>query len=496
MPTSTSLKTSIMKIAQYTLLVIEGFILLGTIYAFWHHIAPPTPLRDAWYWLLWLAVPVFGLRLKLFGRLWTHTRLHDVMLLLIIITAFNYFNAPFHRESYLAPMARPLLGMWIFVYFIEVTRTTKRLNEVVTFTLGMTFVLATLALTATQWQVDKSAEFWFLIETLPTFDYRATAQAMDGEYCAVILNLLTPNACFNPARLLENSLFSFNPNEIAGALIWLAPLMAAIALRMRPHGDEQKSDAFWLIARSVAGILFIGLFFALLFGQSRFALLGLIVTLTLLVWLAVEHRMYRITGFALIAIVLVIQIGVFFNWFNPATSDVTNTSSDVGVSQRDQNSVNTRLAIWGRGLQMMIDNPTTGVGMYMFRTAIGRDPYQIPYYVDNDIPPAPHAHNEWIHMGAEVGIGGLIVFVLMQYVILRMLWHGWRHGDEQCRTVALAVFLGLLGHMIYGLGDTITLWDRYQFILWWLFGLAGAQYILVRDFEITQSGSDVVHALN
>ena len=68
----------------------------------------------------------------------------------------------------------------------------------------------------------------------------------------------------------------------------------------------------------------------------------------------------------------------------------------------------------------------------------------------------------------------------MQLTVLWMLWRGWTKGDQVVRTVSMATFAGLLAHSAYGFGDAVTLWDRFQFVLWWLVGLAGAQYVLMR----------------
>jgi hypothetical protein len=84
-------------------------------------------------------------------------------------------------------------------------------------------------------------------------------------------------------------------------------------------------------------------------------------------------------------------------------------------------------------------------------------------------------------MGADLGIPGFILYLSWQVVVLTMLWQGWRKGDKTIQLVAIATFAGLLAHSAYGLGDAITLWDRFQFILWWLIGLAGAQYVLVES---------------
>jgi hypothetical protein len=40
----------------------------------------------------------------------------------------------------------------------------------------------------------------------------------------------------------------------------------------------------------------------------------------------------------------------------------------------------------------------------------------------------------------------------------------------------LAAATGLLAHAVYGVGDAITLWDRFIFVFWWIMGLVGAVY--------------------
>lgn len=443
-------------------------------YAFWHHIAPPLPLRDHWFWLLWCALPIFGLRLRLFGYLWTHTPLHDVMILLIMVTAFNYMNAPLHRESYLAVMARPLFGMWLAIYLIELARYQGRLQTLFILTCGMAGVLALLALTATQWHMSKSGALWVIIERLPHFDFRAVP--WDQPYCGALVQQVSAQRCFSVAGLLRQGLFSFNPNEIAGALVWVAPMMAGFAtLRQDTQAETSQAQRVvqWIIV-IWALILFALLTLALVLGQSRFALIGLLVSLVIVAWFGLPRG--RKLALAGIALAMLLQLGLVLGMGRSADAEAS-----LSISARDQSSLSSRVAIWERSLWMLRDYPATGVGMYLFRTWVDTETYQVPSYVERNLPPPPHAHNEWLHIGAELGLPGVLVFISLQAVAVWMLWRGWQAGNATGRTMALAVFAGLLAHMIFGLGDAIALWDRYQFLLWWLLGLAGAQFVLSRQ---------------
>lgn len=462
--------------ARMVLLVFEGLVLLGITIAFWYHIGGGQPMRDAWFWTLWLALPIFFLRWKLWGRLWTHTRLHDLIIIFILLSAFNYYNAPFQRESFLAAMARPLSGIWTFIYFIELTRERKRLNEVAIFVIVMSCIVGLLALTASQW-LPKSSFLWFFIDLLPQFDYRAVANSLDGQFCSPIINIIHSSNCFNPGDLLRTSSLAFNVNEIGGALTRIAPVMAGIAL-MTPFQKSDKADKprtrSWSSIRIMATIAFVLLFSALLFGQSRFAILGLIVSLTILAFLAIARNKWRYLALVFIGLIVLLQIIILLNIFTPDTVGDDNT---VGLSSRDEDSLVTRLSLWNRAVRMMLDYPATGVGMYKFRTAVSQEEYQILSYVQTNRVP-PHAHNDWLNIGAEMGLSGLILYLAMQIVLLRMLWYGWQYGDQVIRTIALATFCGFLSGAIFGIGDTIAVWDRFQFVTWWLMGLAGAQYIL------------------
>jgi hypothetical protein len=60
-----------------------------------------------------------------------------------------------------------------------------------------------------------------------------------------------------------------------------------------------------------------------------------------------------------------------------------------------------------------------------------------------------------------------------------MLWKSWRGGDARVKAVVFAAGCGIIAHVFYGLGDAITVWDRFAFVFWWTAGIALAQYTLV-----------------
>jgi O-antigen ligase len=145
--------------------------------------------------------------------------------------------------------------------------------------------------------------------------------------------------------------------------------------------------------------------------------------------------------------------------------------------ERDNESLQARLQIWQSALHIIGNYPLTGVGMNMFRDGRVREAYPVPIYESSILP---RAHNEILQITTDLGLPGLAFFISVHGVIAWMLIHVYRHSDELARSVAVGVGAGLLGHVWFGLGDAIPLWDRFAFIWWGLLALACATYTLLK----------------
>lgn len=411
--------------------IAEPLILLVMIVAFWHH---SPPIRDNWVGLLWLALPIFALRLLVYRRLFTLTPLLPLLLIFIPLTLFNFQFAPYHRADYFVLVCRPLLGIWLYLYCVEHARVFRRMDALWIATIGMAGVAGILSLTASQWN-EKIAALQFLVDALPRIAYK---------------------------NYLPDMLLSFNPNEIAGALAWLCPILAGLRVYFTKDLGVESAAFF-------AAIAFILCAAGLFFGQSRFAIAGVLLELLMIVLLCMRGR-GRLLALSGIVAVTVLQLALMANIIRAPENTTTAT---LALSGRDQESLSVRFEIWASSIRMMTDNPLTGVGMSMFRTAVQQPRYAIPFYIERNSYP-PHAHNEWLQIGADLGIAGFILFGSWHLATGWMLWRVWRKGSSAAKLLAVTVAGGILAHAFYGMGDAVTLWDRYQFLFWWLLGLAGA----------------------
>ncbi|MBC7871607.1 MAG: O-antigen ligase family protein [Chitinophagaceae bacterium] len=447
------------------LLWLEPLVLLTMVYTFWFPSNYPAPYgepidRAQFAWLV-LFVPIFMLlRFIAYGRLWSRTPLEFWLIGLIVVGWLNLQTAEGILNRQIAPyptrgifmLMRPLLGLALVVYLMETARAQKSMLIPLLWMLALGFAAGIIALGTTQW-VTKAAAINAITDSMPRFTLRPFID-------------------------------SFNPNELAGALAWLTPLLAGLMLYPWSRGKR--------ILRGLSAAAFILLFAALFLGQSRFAITGVILGLGGIALFIVPRGLPRYTAVAGVVVIILLQAALFLNIFPPPSNQTAPATT--GISARDESSFNRRFDIWRSALDIVIDHPLTGAGINTFRTGDVRRDYPVVTY-DFDCPQTtgcprvlPHAHNELLQLGADLGIPGLIIFIGWHVATAYMLWRCWRSGDQGARVVAVSVATGLLAHIVFSMGDAITLWDRFYFVHWLLIGLAAGQYVLMRlNYSDTES---------
>ncbi|HLV33926.1 MAG TPA: O-antigen ligase family protein [Spirillospora sp.] len=436
MPTFAQLSViEFLKLLARIVLWLEPLALALMTLAFWY----PTPARLDWLWLLWLLPLILAARYIAHERLITRTPLDGWFLAFLVLGALNVYIAPYTRG--LLMLARPLLGMALYYAMIESARVSGRMRGPLQAVTMLGLLVGVLAIGSTQWS-NKAPALDALIAAMPTL--RGFPGAESG----------------------------FNANEMAGALAWLVPLMAGLAL----YRWQQRQPRWAVIAA------FVLLFTALFLGQGRAAIIGVFLALLLLIPLLIRRNLMRGLAFAALALMIAAQVGVSISFAQQQIEQVeaaasTGTNAEP-VQLRDAQTIEARLQIWSSALAILRDYPLTGVGLSMFRDGRVRADYPVPMLEGRILP---HAHNELLQVASDMGLPGLIVYAGIHAAAGYMLLQSWRRGDGLARAVSAAVAGGLLAHTIYGLADAITLWDRFAFVFWMLLGLTGAQYTLVQQ---------------
>jgi O-antigen ligase len=325
--------------------------------------------------------------------------------------------------------SRAFMAVPLALAVIEFARRRKGTDQLIIVTLLLALLAGALALGSSQW-ADKSLLLKPITDVMPR-----------------ITNF-------------PGSVKGFNVNEIAGAITWLMPFAGGVAIfDWREHNRGAR--------RNLATTAFLVLWLALFLGQSRMAIFGLVFAMGILIaWLIPRGRWQVLAWGALISFT-VLEIVLFIGIFSP----------DSNLEQRDENSLQSRLDMWERAVEIIVDYPLTGVGMNKYRLRDVRNRYPVEGYETRVLP---HTHNEMLQIGTDMGVPGMLLFFGLHGVGLWMLVRIWRVSPPRSEARMLAVTLAgcFIAHAGFGLADAITLWDRFIFVFWWLVGMVGAQYVV------------------
>lgn len=189
-----------------------------------------------------------------------------------------------------------------------------------------------------------------------------------------------------------------------------------------------------------------------------------------------------------LALLAVVLCGFNFNWKNIVLRVVLlaivvglgmlfvdSTSlgrfSSLGSLENDYNihAQEGRVAVWMRGLTIVLDNPLFGVGLASFRNAEATL-HEGGKWSD--------AHNSFIQVASELGIPGLFVFI-------RMLYSAYILAKPVCSSdwLGKGIRLALVAYVV---GGFFLSW-AYHFVLYFIIGLA-----MVRERMIVTSSYDPV----
>jgi putative inorganic carbon (hco3(-)) transporter len=306
---------------------------------------------------------------------------------------------------------------------------------------------------------------WVGIALLLAAGLGVAAAGLVSMPAAAALPLLQPVASRLPAVQTTEGVL-LNPNEVAGVLLWMAPLALALAAVLILHWRRRLAPP--LVAPLLLAITL--LFSAtLLLSQSRGGLLGYALAIAFLV--AAFAGRYRRALFALLAGLMLLGLLAYAaapQRFEPLFA--ASPAADAGEAAL--NSLEGRREIWSRARYVIEDFPFTGVGLNNFRRVV---PLLYPLFLISPAIDIAHAHNHLLQVATELGIPGLIAYLGIWIGAALMLWQSWqRAGDPLRRAAAAGLAASLLAYFIYGLFDAVALGARPGFLFWLLLGLVAA----------------------
>lgn len=421
-------------------------------------IAPVALFPDArQVWAL-LAIPlVLVVQGLAWGGVLPITPLNPAMLLLAIMVGVSTFVTPDLANS-LGKIAGTLYGMAVYFCVVRHTQTKQGWRGSLVFFVLAGVGVALLGLAGTNWVIDKNFG----------------------------LNALT---ALLPARLvgLPGAEAGIHPNELAGALLWVIPVifMTGLALVSEPDWFSSKTKRFalhfaefsgWAVFLIVAFLMAMGV---LVLTQSRGGYLAIAVTgLMLMVLIPRWPRRWWVIGLLAVGGIACLILVGFLGWETILNKVID--SLPVGTSAFSLKTLNMRGEIWSRAVWAIKDVPLTGLGMNVFRSGVH---ILYPTFQVSASYNLGHAHNELLQAALDLGLPGLVGYLALYVGALGMLARSMRSGGAQ-RLFALGLVGGLLAHFIFGSIDAVALGAKPGFLFWWLLGMVVGVYNQSRAVKV------------
>ncbi len=135
-------------------------------------------------------------------------------------------------------------------------------------------------------------------------------------------------------------------------------------------------------------------------------------------------------------------------------------------------SITPRIAVWNFAIEKIKEKPFLGYGL-------GRDNFtkKFPQLKEKFGPTLFHAHNIFLDITLQMGIGGLIVFLLLIFKILKIHWHSFKQEKTTFQGyLALSIIVITIGFFVRNLFDTLFVSDSAAFI-WFLWAMGISQYL-------------------
>lgn len=248
---------------------------------------------------------------------------------------------------------------------------------------------------------------------------------------------------------------AINPNVLAGVLVMLWPLAVArplFAWRHLSWGERLLYGAAAVVIAVVIGV-----------SRSRgaygaAAAAGLVLAV------------FRWRRGWLMLLLAGLMAGVT-SWRVGAARILAELTSAGALGGAD-----VRLEIWSRALYMIQDFPFTGIGMGTFRQVAN---LLYPFFLAGPDAEIPHAHNLFLQVAVDLGIGGLIAWLAVFGLVCMAAWQIIRRGRRLAQPSLIGSGVGLLACQVavavHGLTDAATWGNRPAVLLWAVWGLAMTQ---------------------
>lgn len=154
------------------------------------------------------------------------------------------------------------------------------------------------------------------------------------------------------------------------------------------------------------------------------------------------------------------RLGKMLLWGIPALVLVDAlTGFQLAEKFRSLTTAGTRLPLWIAAWRMFLEAPWTGHGVGSFRLLYRFHLQPLPEWIVVDPRITPWAHNIFLELLAELGVGGLLAFTLFFGFPLG-LWRSIRGEEKRKKPLDIALIAAFAGFCVAGMVE-LSLWRQW-----------------------------------
>ncbi|ODM27446.1 polymerase [Clostridium sp. Bc-iso-3] len=215
---------------------------------------------------------------------------------------------------------------------------------------------------------------------------------------------------------------------------------------------------------------------SLISAGSRGSLVAIVVTIGIF---AVYNKKYK----TVLIMILIFIIG-FIN-FDNLPYDIQKTLLSLTNKTATFSNIE-RLAIWNSSIEMIKAHPLVGVGIDNWRYY-----YSLPQYM-RSVNSYPHAHNFYLQTGSEMGLIGLVLYLLIFAVSIYYsiyVFKRTKHDIRRC--IALSSVMFIIFTAVYSMFNNPLFNSKPAMLFYIIVGLNAGIYKLTREeVKIHEEDSD------
>ena len=411
---------------HFDLISIGALILTGPLFLF---------PKDKWNWILLLVVAIIFLGRWIIERRFLPKTPIDTAVALLLVMAFAGIFIIKDIGENAGKMAGLIYGIAVFFSLIETLKTPVRMKIGI-----LVFLTAGLVLAAVGTMERITVDGSIYVER-----FFAPIQSKLPEIPQLNLRL-------------KGAETGVNPNALGGCLLLFVPMgimqFSLLAKKKTEYATRLGRGLGFVVMVVILGVQAIAVFLSSSFGTW--------FSLALALWLMGEWKRPAK------AIIAGVFLSFVFFYFLKTDAQVKNNIQ--GIRGVIYHSIESRVEKWKNGLDIAKTHPVFGIGMDQLR--------RTPKFKYEE----SHAHNQFLHTAAELGIPGLIAYLAILIGVFWMTREVRRSAlPEWLRLTSRGLGTGIFAFTLFGLGDAIPLGAKPGIFFWISLAMITSIYIYGRN---------------